>query len=87
MLGDNYLFPWLRIDQMLPPWVLRLAAAGALVWECGMWLCVLRPGPLCALGLLAGFMFHQSILWLTNINFAGSQDLYLLSLPLLLEWL
>ena len=87
MLGDNYLFPWLRIDQMLPPWVLRLAAAGALVWECGMWLCVLRPGPLCALGLLAGFMFHQSILWLTNISFSGSQDLYLLSLPLLLEWL
>ena len=87
MLGDNYLFPWLRIDQMLPPWVLRLAAAGALVWECGMWLCVLRPGPLCALGLLAGFMFHQSILWLTNISFNGSQDLYLLSLPLLLGWL
>ena len=87
LLGDNYLFPWLRVDQMLPPWVLQLAAAGSLVWECGMWLCVLRPGPLCALGLLAGFMFHQGIFWLTAISFAGSQDLYLLSLPLLLGWL
>ena len=87
LLGDNYLFPWLRIDQMLPPWGLRLAAAGSLVWECGMWLCVLRPGPLCALGLLAGFMFHQGVLWMTAISFAGSQDLYLLSLPLMLGWL
>ena len=87
LLGDNYIFPWLRPDQMLPPWGLQLAAAGALVWECGMWLCVLSPGPLCALGLLAGFMFHQGVRWLTNIRFPGLQDVYLLSLPLLFGWL
>ena len=84
LLGDDYLFPWLRPDQMLPPWVLHLAALGAMVWECGMWLCVLRPGPLCALGLLAGFMFHQSVRWSTSISFNDQQDVYLLSLPLLL---
>ena len=60
------------------------AALGAMVWECGMWLCVLRPGPLCALGLLAGFMFHQSVRWSTSISFNDQQDVYLLSLPLLL---
>ena len=85
LLGDDYLFPWLRPDQMFPPWVLQLAALGAMVWECGMWLCVLRPGPLCALGLLAGFMFHQSVRWSTSISFNDQQDVYLLSLPLLLD--
>ena len=27
LLGDNYIFPWLRPDQMLPPWGLQLAAS------------------------------------------------------------
>lgn len=81
LLGNNYLFPWLRPDQMLGPDLLQLAAAGALAWECGMFLLVLRPGPLCALGLLAGFMFHQGVRWLTAIGFPGYTYLSILIVP------
>ena len=84
VLGDNYLFPSLRPDQRLSPWMLQLAAFGAVAWELTMWLAVLRPGLLRGMYIVSGFMFHQSVRWLMSITtFYEQQDLYLIFVALL----
>ena len=82
LLGDDYLFPSLRPDQRLPQWAFELGALGAVLWECFMWLCVLRPGgPLRWVGILSGFMFHQGVRWTTSISFTTMHNMYVLAVP------
>lgn len=80
LLGDSYLNPALRFDQ-LPPIMLRAAALSAVIWEAGMWLCVLHKGPPRWLSVCTAFLFHQGNLWMTNIRFYDFADMYIVWMP------
>ena len=81
LLGDSYLNPALRFDQ-LPPIMLRAAALSAVIWEAGMWLCVLHRGPPRWLSVCTAFLFHQGNLWMTNIRgFYDFGDMYIVWMP------
>jgi len=80
LLGDSYLNPALRFDQ-LPPIMLRAAALSAVIWEAGMWLCVLLKGPPRWLSVCTAFLFHQGNLWMANIRFYDFADMYIVWMP------
>jgi len=81
LLGDNYLFPIFRIDQMFPPWMMHLGAFAAVVWEMFMFVAVLYPGVPRLLFCLMAFIFHQSVYWFMYILFGYLQDYYLVLVP------
>ena len=80
LLGDSYLNPAFRFDQ-LPPIMLRAAALSAVIWEACMWLCVLHPGPARWLAVCFAFLFHQGNLWMTSIRFEEFADMYVVWVP------